>query len=125
MNKSTREMSKAWQICFIAILRAAYVLVPDFAWAYTGGGTTSPVGAAICFAAESFAGEVAAGVATVAVCTIGTLACVGRIQWTTALIVAVGLSVIFGSGPIILMFQGGDAGCSSLREAPSLPVSPS
>src|SRR5689334_13143549 len=99
MKNGTRKMSQTMQVCLIALFSAAFVMIPDFAFAqfhYVGGGTESIVGDAMCFAAAAFAGEIAAGIATVAVCTLGTLACVGRVQWTTALILAVGISVIFG-----------------------------
>jgi len=103
------------------------VILPDFAFAQVGNGSTaytqgySIVGAGLCAFAEAFEGEIAAAIATIAVCTIGVMACVGRIQWTTAIVVAIGIAVIFGSAVLISLFtnqlRGGvqDADCFAVQ----------
>ena len=112
MTNKPAEISKAWQIFSIALL-SAVVLFPDlaFAFTYNGGGQVSGIGATICWMGAAFLGEVAAGIATVAVCAFGTLACLGRVQWTQGLVVGVGISILFGAGWIIADF-GGSGYCS-------------
>ena len=120
MKNETAELSKSLQMMFLFVFSAFIVMLPDavFAggssgWQYYGSGTNSNVGDAICYVASAFYGEVAAAIATIAVCTLGTLACVGRVQWTNALMLAVGISVIFGAAFIIHAIVGGTEYCDA------------
>lgn len=98
----------------MAVLLACIIfLIPQAAHA-------EDVGAAVCMIADGFAGEVAAGIATIAVCTVGAMACIGRVQWSTALVVATGIAILFGAGSLVKSFGGtpcicyevpGTAGC--------------
>ena len=109
MTNKTREINRAWQVCFMAAISIALFMLPDFAFAY---GVQSTVGSALCGIAADFYGEVGAGIATIAVCTVGTLACVGRVQWTTAIVVAVGIAVLFGATTLVATISGiSGSGC--------------
>ena len=101
MKTSTREISKACNLCLVFLFGAAVVMLPTLAFA--GKGPSSSVCDAMCLLAEAFRGEIAAGISTVAVCTIGALACVGRVQWTTALLVAVGIGTMFGASNLVVI----------------------
>jgi type IV secretory pathway VirB2 component (pilin) len=116
MTKKIAGMSKAWQ-AFCMFVLGAVVLFPDsaFAWVWSGGsggiGQSSGVGIGICGLAAAFIGEVAAGVATIAVCAFGAMACLGRVQWTQGLLVAVGISILFGASWVIPWFATSGSYC--------------
>ena len=100
MKNLTAKTSTAWQSYLIIALGTICVMMPDIAFAgsYLGW---SPVGAGLCILAQAFQGQVAAAVATIAVCTIGVMACLGRVQWTTAILAGVGISCVFGAGALV------------------------
>jgi type IV secretion system protein VirB2 len=108
MKKSTIHLNKAWQLSFAAMFAVAFVLLPDMAFA----GSTSSVGTALCDVADAFQGNVASGIATIAICTIGAMACLGRVQWTTAIVVGTGIAVLFGATALVSTVSGGTGtGC--------------
>lgn len=51
-------------------------------------------------------------IATIGVLTIGIMATLGRVTWTQALVVGVGISVIFGSISIVGMLATSGTDCS-------------
>ena len=114
-------MNLLWQVCLMVLPSVILIMIPDLAlasWSWSGGGTgssfgnASTVGNALCGVADAFAGEVASGIATIAVCTVGTLACIGRVQWTTAIVVAVGIAVLFGAIALVTTIAGASySGC--------------
>jgi len=97
MRKTTIGVSELWQFSFFVILSVTLVLLPDLALAQN----ISIGGNAVCDISDSFTGEVATGIGTIAICTVGTMACIGRVQWTTAVVVAVGVSLLFGTTALL------------------------
>ena len=100
-------VGNSWQMCSVFVLGAMIVMLPTLAFA----GQSSSVGDAMCLLAMAFKGEIAAGISTVAICTIGALACVGRVQWTTALLVAVGIGTMFGASNLVKIAYNGAENC--------------
>jgi len=98
MKSMTVGVYELWQCSLLAVLCAALVLLPDLAFAAP---VNSIAGNAICDISDSFTGEVATGIGTIAICTVGTMACIGRVQWTTAVVVAVGVSLMFGTTTLL------------------------
>jgi len=97
MKSTTIGAYELWQCSLLALLCTALVLLPDMAFA-----TASNIaGNAICDISDSFTGEVATGIGTIAICTVGCMACLGRVQWTTAVVVAVGVSLMFGASTLL------------------------
>ena len=96
--------------CFIAalFLCITYLLMSDL---YAGRvGVNSDVGNYICVIADNFSGNAGRGIATIGISVIGTLALLGRITWTQALVVGVGCAVLFGA-PALIVTLGAFAAC--------------
>lgn len=83
---------------FMVILFAVAVFVPEQALA-TGV-------LDLCKVVGLLQGDVAQAVATVAVITLGIGAAIGRVSWNQAILVGIGIVVIFGVGPIVELAGG-------------------
>lgn len=75
------------------------ILMPCFAYA------TQPafhqVGDLACAVARTLSGTIAKAIATIGIVFLGARAFVGKLDWATVLIVALGVFIIFGFFPII------------------------
>ena len=90
-------------------LFAAYavMLLPEAAMA----GQT--IGSLLCGVASWFVGPLGQGIATLAIIVIGIGALMGKVSWGMAIIVGIGVAVIFGAPVIVgeLSTDAGLAGC--------------
>jgi type IV secretory pathway VirB2 component (pilin) len=107
MKNQTRDMNSAWQMCLVVLFTALVVLTPDMAFA---SGINSTLGAGLCIVAQAFYGQVASAIATIAICVIGAMACLGRVQWTSALVVGAGIATLFGASALVAQVSIGQ-GC--------------
>jgi type IV secretion system protein VirB2 len=96
----------AWTL----MLTFAIMVMPDFAHA-SAGGTIANV---LCTVVNWFNGPVGKGIATLAIIIIGVGALMGKVSWGMAIIVGVGVAVIFGASEVVNELAGdsGDiSGC--------------
>ena len=70
----------------------------------------SDVGNYICYVADNFSGNAGRGIATIGISVLGTLALLGRVTWTQAIVIGVGCAVLFGA-PTIIMDLGALGHC--------------
>jgi type IV secretory pathway VirB2 component (pilin) len=98
-------------------LFAAYatMLLPMDALAVSGGGGISASGAVptalsdvLCNVVGWFNGPVGAGIATLAIIVIGIGALMGKVSWGMAIIVGLGVGVIFGADTIVSALGAGE-----------------
>lgn len=84
----------------IFLILLGVVLLPNIALAspWTHG---SFIGDDLCDVAGAMVGELAVAIGTIAVCSIGVLACLGRIQWTSVLVMVTGIVVLFGAVAVV------------------------
>ena len=75
----------------IVMFFAAVLLVPESAYAGIS------MGSVMCNAAYIVSGQVAAGVASIGICTLGAGACFGRVSWSMVAAVGAGCSAMFGA----------------------------
>ena len=61
---------------------------------------------AICAALEYITGPLGAGIATLAIISLGIGAMLGKIAWTTVLICVAGIAAIFGGSEIVETISG-------------------
>lgn len=97
--------------CF-ALAGALLVLsLPEVAAATpsNNGGALSLV---LCNVVGWFTGPVGAAIATLAIIVIGVGALLGKVSWGMAIIVALGVAIIFGA-PSIVSALGGNATCTT------------
>lgn len=105
---------------FALALFAAYaaMLVPADAWAATDGkaSTGGGIEGVLCRVVEWFQGGVGKALATLGIIVIGVGALMGKVSWGMAIIVGIGVGVIFSAGTIVDILSGGSStgvGCST------------
>ena len=100
-------------IAWCMMLAYAVMLIPTDVLA---GGYSAPqgdsrtLGNLLCGVAAWFTGAVGQGIATLAIIVIGIGALMGKVSWGMAIIVGLGVAVIFGAPQIVQELGGGD-GC--------------
>lgn len=96
----------AFSLCLTMAL--GMMLVPDLA-AAAGTGETE-IARVLCAVVDWFTGSVGKGIATLAIIIIGVGALMGKVSWGMAIIVGIGVAVIFGASNIVN--ELGDTGSS-------------
>ena len=94
MNSSMKEQLTKQSLMFMAM--ALVLFLPEMAEA-----AANPIGKTLCSVVKWFTGTVGAGIATLAVIIIGIGALMGKVSWGMAIIVGLGVAVIFGAYPLI------------------------
>ena len=84
---------------FLTLLTAGiYFLLCSPAFALTG---FTPVGIVLCNIVTMIWSDIGRGIATLAVMIIGIMATLGKATWGQAMLVAVGVSLVFGA-PVVI-----------------------
>jgi type IV secretion system protein VirB2 len=96
MKTQTKDLSLAWQISLMVMLSAVIVSMPDFAFA-----TNTPMGNVLCTVLTWFTGNTGKGLATIAITVIGIGALLGKVSWGMAMIVGIGVAIVFGAAGIV------------------------
>jgi len=115
-------MDAAW-LCLLAFAAMTVTsMLPDAALAtITGGGggtgigtggDPSPISKILCNVVGWFTGPVGKAIATIALIVIGVGALMGKVSWGVAIIVAIGIAIIFGAGMILNALGAQGPGCS-------------
>lgn len=94
--------------CLLIALAVTLTMMPDLAAAAGSSGIFK----ALCGGLNLIASDVAKGIATLAVVIVGFAALLGRVQWGMAIIVGIGIGVIFGAGPIVGALGGSGSATS-------------
>jgi len=112
-----KMMSLAWclVLAYAACLIPADVLAKGVNINIGGGGgggsgDSATIGGLLCGVADWFTGSVGQGIATLAIIVIGIGALMGKVSWGMAIIVGIGVAVIFGA-PTIVQELSGNSGC--------------
>jgi type IV secretion system protein VirB2 len=105
---SEKIMTLAW--CLVGMYAA--MLLPSDALAQTLGGGGDTIGNVLCNVVEWFTGPVGQGIATLAIIVVGIGALMGKVSWGMAIIVGIGVAVIFGAPSIVSELGAGGTGCS-------------
>jgi type IV secretion system protein VirB2 len=92
------ETNKNWQIAFAFMACAAALTMPEIALA---ANADNPISETLCSVVGWFTGAVGAGIATLAVIIIGVGALLGKVSWGMAIIVGLGVAIIFGAPEVI------------------------
>lgn len=87
--------TSSWQICLMFVLTASVLMLPDLAFAQ------ETIGKVLCDVVAWFSGPVGKGIATLAIIIIGVGALMGKVSWGMAIIVGIGVAVIFGAPAIV------------------------
>lgn len=106
MKTQTKELAAAWQVCLMVMLSAVIIMMPDFAHAAT---TNTPMGNVLCTVVAWFTGNTGKGLATIAVTIIGIGALLGKVSWGMAIIVGIGVAIVFGAAALVNTMGAGGA----------------
>ncbi|MBX3412795.1 MAG: TrbC/VirB2 family protein [Pirellulales bacterium] len=99
---STQGLSAAWQACLMMLLAAVVVMIPDLAFA-----TDTPMGRVLCTVVQWFTGNTGKGLATIAITIIGIGALLGKVSWGMAIIVGIGVAIVFGAAGLVEAMNAG------------------
>ena len=88
----TSNLSTAWQMTLMIMLSVIVVMLPDMAFA----AVATPIGNAMCTVAAWFLGNTGQGLATLAI------------------IVGLGIALIFGAAAMVDAINAGGSGCDNL-----------
>lgn len=101
-------MQKPWAFSLCLTLAMAFVLMPDLASAASG----DTIADVLCTVVGWFTGNVGKGIATLAIIIIGVGALMGKVSWGMAIIVGIGVAVIFGASQLVDDL-GGQGSCAA------------
>ncbi|MFN7612191.1 MAG: TrbC/VirB2 family protein, partial [Alphaproteobacteria bacterium] len=96
---------RLWSLCLCMVVVYATFLMPSAAFA----GAT--IGQVLCEVADWFNGPVGRGIATLAIIVVGVGALMGKVSWGMAIIVGIGVAVIFGAPNIVDELGTSGTGC--------------
>ena len=85
------------------------VTLPDLAFA---AGQNTPMGNVLCTVVGWFTGNTGKGLATIAITVIGIGALLGKVSWGMAIIVGIGVAIVFGAAGIVDAMNAGPGGTS-------------
>jgi type IV secretory pathway VirB2 component (pilin) len=108
MKTMAEELDDSIRIAQIALVSAVLIMVPSLLMAQTP--VNSAVGNYICLIANNFMGNAGRGIATIGISVLGIGALLGKISWIQAMVVGVGVAVLFGA-PYIALDLGATGIC--------------
>jgi type IV secretory pathway VirB2 component (pilin) len=109
--KTTKNLATAWQMSLMIMLSAIVIMLPDMAFAAAAAGGNTSIGNAMCTVVGWFTGNTGQGLATLAIIVIGVGALMGKVSWGMAIIVGLGISLIFGAAAMVNAINAGGTGC--------------
>lgn len=113
--KSAQSMiDLCWNLTLVFAVIICATLVSDAAYA-----SSNAIEEVFCNVVALLTGMTGKAVATVAIIAVGVGALLGKISWGMALIVALGVALIFGAASIVDALGGASGGCTST----SIPTS--
>jgi type IV secretory pathway VirB2 component (pilin) len=105
MKTQKRDLALYWQASLLVVLAAFVMLLPDMAHA-----TNTRMGNVLCTVSLWFTGNTGKGLATIAITVIGIGALLGKVSWGMAMIVGIGVAVVFGASAIVSTMGAGASG---------------
>jgi len=111
--KSAQSMiDMGWQLLVLVALCVGASVLPEAAHAQMAGDSNA-IEQVFCNVVLIMTGTTGKAIATIAVIAVGVGALLGKISWGMALIVALGVALIFGAASIVLALGGTGNACSS------------
>jgi len=103
--KAYSPLEQGWHICIVLLLGTLFIMVPQVAFA-SSVTNSSPMSNALCIAATWMTGTSGRARATIAVAIVGIGALLGKISWGMAMLVGVGISLMFGASAVVHLLGG-------------------
>lgn len=105
-----------WKLVILCAVGISVYLLPGMAFATDSGGAASASNAiemVFCNVINMMTGTTGKSIATVAVIAVGIGALLGKVSWGMALIVALGVALVFGASTIVQALGGSGSSCTS------------
>ena len=113
--QSQKMIDLAWHLTLIFAVGICVAMLPDMAVAGGGaGGGQNAIDAVFCNVVSLITGSTGKAIATVAVIAVGVGALLGKVSWAMALIVALGIALVFGAATIVNFIANGANGGNNL-----------
>ena len=114
MVNSKHMIDMCWNLLVLVAVFVSATLLSDAATAGGGvAGDSNAIEQVFCNAVLMLTGTTGKAIATIAVIAVGVGALLGKISWGMALIVALGIALIFGAASIVLALGGTGNACTS------------
>lgn len=84
-----------FQLCLMMLAAAAMIAMPDIALAQ------DTIGETLCNIVGFINGRIGRAIATIAIIIVGVGALMGKISWGMAIIVGIGVAIVFGASSIV------------------------
>jgi len=108
--QSQKMIDLAWHLTLIFAVGICVAMLPDMAIA----GNQNAIDAVFCNVVTLITGSTGKAIATVAVIAVGVGALLGKVSWAMALIVALGIALVFGAATIVNFIANGAGGGNNL-----------
>lgn len=105
------ERDQVMRLALALVVTYAVMLLPVDAMA--SGTEPTALSKVLCNVVGWFTGPLGAGIATLAIIVIGVGALMGKVSWGMAIIVGIGIGVIFGAPSIVKAISGNGAACDA------------
>jgi type IV secretory pathway VirB2 component (pilin) len=106
VEKAQTSIDTLWRGMLAVTLTMAATMLPQAALAGMVN-DNNPIGTVLCNVVTWLTGPVGKGIATLAIIIIGLGALMGKVSWGMAIIVAIGVALIFGAAAIVNQLGGG------------------
>jgi type IV secretion system protein VirB2 len=101
-----RTIDMVWSLVLVTGIFTISAIMPDAAYA------ANPVQTMFKAVCDALTGPTGKLIATVAIVIVGIGALLGKISWGMAMIVAIGVGLVFGAGALVQVLSGNQAGTS-------------
>jgi type IV secretory pathway VirB2 component (pilin) len=101
MKKDAYELRTYWNAFLILVVAVLVTVLPDVSYAYN-----SDMGYVMCNAALLFTGNAGRGLATIGISILGVGALLGKVSWGLAIVVGVGIGIIYGASGLVTVIGG-------------------
>lgn len=104
-----RVSHRNWAVTLAVVCVVFLSLIPDLAYA-----ANTPMGKVLCTMVNWLTGNTGKGLATIAITIVGIGALLGKVSWGMAIIVGIGVAIVFGAAGIVnAMNAGATTTCST------------
>lgn len=83
-------------ICLMTLIALTVIAMPELAFA-----DENPLGKVLCNIVGFITGTTGKAIATIAIIIVGVGALMGKVSWGMAIIVGLGVAIIFGAGTLV------------------------
>lgn len=93
-----------WAFCLISVI----IVASDAAFAATSTDAGNDIiGGTLCRVTNLLSGNIAKGIATIAIFSVGVGLFLGKFNWGTAALVCIGVGIVFSAGKLVTWISGG------------------